>query len=712
MTTRSRKPAQSGLAGGRPGPAQGDEPYRARPEGRLSPATEPPGAAPPQKASVPPPPLAPTLRRPPRVESDVHALPPEDDELGAADDGAPYVVHDSSRDPFAEFEEMEGEATRIDTQHLIAEQSTHILEEELPAPYLQVDQGKDIGKDFALNPGETTIGRSIDNDIILTDLAVSRRHLRIVRGDDDVLRMHDMGSGNGTLVNGERGQDLILSEGDRIQIGETSLVVCIPAPDALEAKTEPRPRDAYRDDGSTTDESMVPSSLVPPPGPPRTPTDFLPHGASPSPTTEAIVPPRVLLGGSVVIPRPWLIAILIVGGVSVALLGATVTAVVMRGGGSTPATADGPPGDPGRFERGVGAYQAHRWDDAERIFRQVLATNPSDARAQLYLERIRDARQHDVLLHKARQALAQHDYATAINDAAGVPSTSPLADEATRVRQQAGREQVGALIHAARKAHAGDHDDTARRKLEEARTIAPDDPRIVDALDDMGLGGEGQQEPSSVHHHGHHHGHGRVPGPARVHHTEPASRGGGNVAAGIEAAYRSGDFARAASLARSEGKRDLAQDIQNFAHKYARIQRAGHNTDSVRPLIEDAIIIDRRIGHGYYTARFKAPLIASYLNAARAALSHHDAVTACRRVRQILGLDPSDGPAHSLARTCESNAAGLVRQAAGLESSSISQAEHLYRNVLVLVPQSSPSYQKALARLRALRLRHGTDEDE
>ena len=69
----------------------------------------------------------------------------------------------------------------------------------------------------------TTIGRTKDNLIRVDEPAVSRRHAQIsLTSDGYVLR--DLGSENGTYVNGERSETRVLAEGDRIQIGTVRFV--------------------------------------------------------------------------------------------------------------------------------------------------------------------------------------------------------------------------------------------------------------------------------------------------------------------------------------------------------------------------------------------------------------------------------------------------------------------------------------------------------
>jgi pSer/pThr/pTyr-binding forkhead associated (FHA) protein len=74
------------------------------------------------------------------------------------------------------------------------------------------------------------IGRHSDVELRLAFPDVSRRHCRLVH-DDGVWQIHDLDSLNGLFVNGERMQEATLYDGDRIRIGEaTLLVIAAPAP--------------------------------------------------------------------------------------------------------------------------------------------------------------------------------------------------------------------------------------------------------------------------------------------------------------------------------------------------------------------------------------------------------------------------------------------------------------------------------------------------
>jgi len=68
------------------------------------------------------------------------------------------------------------------------------------------------------------IGRSSECELVLRDPRASRQHARLT-ARDGVLVLTDLGSTNGTHVNGQRVSEVVLGEGDRISIGETVLIV-------------------------------------------------------------------------------------------------------------------------------------------------------------------------------------------------------------------------------------------------------------------------------------------------------------------------------------------------------------------------------------------------------------------------------------------------------------------------------------------------------
>lgn len=86
---------------------------------------------------------------------------------------------------------------------------------------LIVRRGPQPNQVFELNKDVITLGRDITNDITINDPEVSRHHLRITRGTDGY-NLEDLGSTNGTFINGQRlTGSRALNRGDMIGLGET-----------------------------------------------------------------------------------------------------------------------------------------------------------------------------------------------------------------------------------------------------------------------------------------------------------------------------------------------------------------------------------------------------------------------------------------------------------------------------------------------------------
>jgi hypothetical protein len=78
------------------------------------------------------------------------------------------------------------------------------------------------GRDVSLDQGVTVIGRSSGCDIVVDDPNVSRRHAEIRRMGEGY-SLVDLGSTNGTEVNGQRVGETSLMNGDVIGVGTTRL---------------------------------------------------------------------------------------------------------------------------------------------------------------------------------------------------------------------------------------------------------------------------------------------------------------------------------------------------------------------------------------------------------------------------------------------------------------------------------------------------------
>ncbi len=91
-----------------------------------------------------------------------------------------------------------------------------------PQAELTIESGPDAGHAHRASDKALRLGRSPDNDVILRDPATSGHHARLERRAD-AFWVVDLGSTNGTFVNGESIQEKQLNNGDRLTVGQNSL---------------------------------------------------------------------------------------------------------------------------------------------------------------------------------------------------------------------------------------------------------------------------------------------------------------------------------------------------------------------------------------------------------------------------------------------------------------------------------------------------------
>ncbi len=77
------------------------------------------------------------------------------------------------------------------------------------------------GAIFRLHEEEVSVGRHVSNQLSISDLSVSRHHC-VIKPEGGRYKIVDLGSNNGTYVNGNQVEECILNDGDKISIGDTA----------------------------------------------------------------------------------------------------------------------------------------------------------------------------------------------------------------------------------------------------------------------------------------------------------------------------------------------------------------------------------------------------------------------------------------------------------------------------------------------------------
>jgi len=138
---------------------------------------------------------------------------------------------------------------------------------------LVMRSGPTVGKVYPLDKNELFLGRDLSNDIVINDPEISRRHSRLFL-QGNTFAIEDMGSTNGTFVNGQRlmGPNM-LRPGDVITFGERMSVVFESADFDQDATVvNPAARPSYSNQGPV---DVYDSAATPPPAyPPQQPASY------------------------------------------------------------------------------------------------------------------------------------------------------------------------------------------------------------------------------------------------------------------------------------------------------------------------------------------------------------------------------------------------------------------------------------------------------
>jgi ubiquitin-protein ligase len=137
--------------------------------------------------------------------------PPSDD--SGPEDGERLVV------------QIDGELSspEIDPEAALSEAVADEFARIVPAGVPRLDFGTIA---VALRPGRTSVGRAPDNSIQLSHISVSCYHAELIETDAE-FSVRDLGSTNGTTLNGFPINEAILTSGDRIHFGEFEAVFVI-----------------------------------------------------------------------------------------------------------------------------------------------------------------------------------------------------------------------------------------------------------------------------------------------------------------------------------------------------------------------------------------------------------------------------------------------------------------------------------------------------
>jgi pSer/pThr/pTyr-binding forkhead associated (FHA) protein len=155
----------------------------------------------------------------------------ESDAQGSRD-GAKEGDADDERDPTLTFTDEFAAQLAAMEGAMSAEEQEAIAALPSGSALLIVRRGPNAGARFLLDASVTTVGRHPDADIFLDDVTVSRRHSEFLRNGTE-FQVKDLGSLNGTYLDGVRIDGADLRDGSEVQVGKFRLTFYASREDAF-----------------------------------------------------------------------------------------------------------------------------------------------------------------------------------------------------------------------------------------------------------------------------------------------------------------------------------------------------------------------------------------------------------------------------------------------------------------------------------------------
>ncbi|HEY1584295.1 MAG TPA: FHA domain-containing protein, partial [Polyangia bacterium] len=625
---------------------------------------------------------------------------------------------------------------------------------------LHVIGGADRGKTYELVLPETRVGRGADQDLVLADIAVSRRHFTI-HAESGRYRMRDLGSGNGTLVNGQRLDTVILNDGDQLECGNTLMRFDQAVARAAPPSHQPAP----------------PPMAAPPPyaSPSAAPSYMAPSAPSYPMNVSAVdtpsdnVPSAVPIGGgasrSISLPiglatplsssKNRMIVFGAMGALSLIFLIVIVAKTAFAKPPVVPSEAEQ------SYRAGLKLFLAKDYEGAKMNFSDALQLAPDSAEAKRYVA-VCDLEVHARGAQQtAERAIASHRYAEAVKALDAVDSASLLHDDAVKRRKEMAPKAAAEDVEEARRLQQEDP-DTARARVQqalaldpgnaEARALAPkmhvDLPPppantvVASPLPTAALVADVKPTPVAP-----------PPRPiapptpvakepkAAVQKEPPAPREpkktkmaaapkddddfapvkvtkkDAALAAKVEApssaaalaAYKAKDFGNAERLYRMEARNQPVKQMEKtiqFANQVRDLKAVldkaaadeGKNPTAAVSDYEMALTIDGRIGRGQHAGYFKQRIGKLQIPLAQQAFSQGKYEQAFVAVQAAQKSGAGDG---GMLKQLEAKAKELTDKGAAVQKSNPGQAKQYWHQVIKIVPSSSPSYARAYQLLNA-----------
>ena len=297
--------------------------------------------------------------------------------------------------------------------------------------------GPSVGQEFFASGLRNTIGRGLNNSIVVGDLAMSRQHFEILKNPDESYTLRDLQSINGTTLNGTKVREADLFHGDRIEAGKSTFqfVVTGNVPGAQRARR------------------LVPAATS---------------------TLDGTIPQMPIAPAAAdAEPVNRLLTLISIAALCVSLvLIMAIAFVILNRMEDKPEVATGPPASE-LYLDGVEAVKAREWDRAQAQFERAKALDPKlegidDQLRRLDIER-KAARDLEEGRRLAEKGLLDH----AIEAIGAIPRDSVYHAEAADLARDVRKLEIEQTYTAALEAMNAEDVATAREGAEKVLSNVP-----------------------------------------------------------------------------------------------------------------------------------------------------------------------------------------------------------------------------------------------
>lgn len=539
-----------------------------------------------------------------------------------------------------------------------------------PVGKLIVLKGPKQGAEFTLGPGETSIGRNADNTIVIPDISVSRKHVVLVKQGAGWL-LQDQGSGNGTLMNGEKVGEHPLQDGEVFVIGDTEIQFQLQGG----APAAPRRSSSAAIPAPPRRTPSRVQSLRPVPGKPLATGDStgqiaLPPGGLPDPARAkrlkmmlgAVAGLGLLVGGLVVVKNQR---------EATAAAAANAARAAEQHAKQEQADRD--------VVEGKQLVADGKFSEALPKFLDAKEQGDSDPDVDEYINRCKREQTSEQALKDAHEALSKSQLALAMETAKKIPVDSLLSDKAADLKQQVLKAVPGRVAEARGKIATKDWAGAAAI-LEDADKVSPGDKTISDAQDELA---KAQNKPPPVHV------------------TQKVTKVADHSAEIVQA-FKDGDLKRAKDLAAQYGESDdnakrLGQELAQFESAYAKM-------DDDPAAFRTAHDLDLRIakGHSFFSQKINTHVLSVSLKQCVSSKTAGKLGDAYRYCAAAHDADPSNAEANGVLAELQTKAKETYLDAYQQMGSDPETARKEFNQVVSITPASDEYHQKAAARLKEL----------